>query len=104
VTFADLLIGVASNFTLTSRSPLYLRNRYEGVYAQDSWFNYLSPAPPLLATPFVTAATGVNNGQRFPFPFPLHNVSASNPDSSVNRATVRELSDAEHHACAQELY
>ncbi len=38
-------------------------------------FNYLSPGPPLLATPFITAATGFNNGQRFPFPFPPHNVS-----------------------------
>jgi hypothetical protein len=47
-------------------------------------FNYLSPAPPLLATPFVTAATGLDNGQRFPFPFPSHNVSVSNPDTLVN--------------------
>ena len=47
-------------------------------------FNYLSPAPPLLTTPFITAATGVDNGQRFPFPFPSHNVSAANPDTSVN--------------------
>jgi hypothetical protein len=47
-------------------------------------FNYLSPGPPLLATPFITAATGFNNGQRFPFPFPPHNVSVSNPDNSVN--------------------
>jgi outer membrane receptor protein involved in Fe transport len=46
-------------------------------------FNYLSPGPPLLATPFITAATGVNNGQRFPFPFPPHNVSPSNPDNNV---------------------
>jgi hypothetical protein len=47
-------------------------------------FNYLSPGPPLLATPFITAATGVDNGQRFPFPFPSHTVSATNPDTSVN--------------------
>ncbi|ADW70818.1 TonB-dependent receptor [Granulicella tundricola] len=47
-------------------------------------FNYLSPGPPLLATPFITAATGVNNGQRFPFPFPPHNVSTSNPDNNVD--------------------
>jgi len=47
-------------------------------------FNYLSPGPPLFATPFITAATGVNNGQRFPFPFPSHDVSRSNPDNSVN--------------------
>jgi Carboxypeptidase regulatory-like domain len=47
-------------------------------------FNYLSTGPPLLATPFITAATGVNNGQRFPFPFPPHNVSVSNPDNNVD--------------------
>jgi hypothetical protein len=47
-------------------------------------FNYLSPGPPLLATPFITAATGFDNGQRFPFPFPSHKVSVSNPDTSVN--------------------
>jgi hypothetical protein len=203
--YADLLLGTPSNFTQSSGQPFYLRNRYLGLYAQDSWrvrsdltinaglrwdlimpwwekynqlqtwvdgkqstlfpgappgllvagdpgipktlaptsyknfaprigfayspkfdqgfwskvfgasgqssirasyglfytafqglsagimysvppfgFNYLSPAPPLLATPFITAATGFNNGQRFPFPFPSHNVSVSNPDTSVN--------------------
>jgi len=210
--YADFLLGVPSNFTQSSGSPLYLRNRYEGVYGQDSWharrdltinaglrwdiimpfwekynqiqtwvpgtqsvlypgalpgllvpgdpgipktlaptryknfaprlglayapkfdhgflktlfgsdgkvsirasygifytefpglaagimygvppygFNYLSPAPPLMATPFVTAATGVNNGQRFPFPFPPHNVSRTNPDTSVNWANFAPL-------------
>jgi hypothetical protein len=54
-------------------------------------FNYLSPGPPLLATPFVTVATGVNNGQRFPFPFPPHNVSATNPDTSVNWANFTPI-------------
>lgn len=203
--YADLLLGTPSNYTQSSGQPFYLRNRYLGLYAQDSWrvrndltmnvglrwdvimpwwekynqlqtyvagakstlypgappgllvagdpgipktlaptsyknfaprigfaytpkfeegiwnkifgsngqssirasyglfytefpglsagimysvppfgFNYLSPGPPLLATPFITAATGVNNGQRFPFPFPSHSVSASNPDTSVN--------------------
>lgn len=49
-------------------------------------FTYISPGPPLLATPFITAATGVNNGQRFPFSFPSHNVSAKNPDKSIDWA------------------
>ena len=203
--YADFLLGTPSNFTQSSGQPFYLRNRYLGLYAQDSWrlrsdltvnagvrwdiimpwwekynqiqtyiegaqstlypgapeglvvagdpgvpktlaptdykniaprigiawspsfsggigraifggsgessirasygmfytafpglttgimysvppfgFNYLSPAPPLLETPFITAATGVNNGQRFPFPFPSHSVSASHPDGAVN--------------------
>jgi hypothetical protein len=54
-------------------------------------FNYLSPGPPLLSTPFVAAASGVNNGQRFPFPFPPHNVSATNPDTSVNWANFTPI-------------
>ena len=35
--YADFLLGVPSNFTQSSGSALYLRNRYEGLYAQDSW-------------------------------------------------------------------
>ncbi|HXW54755.1 MAG TPA: carboxypeptidase regulatory-like domain-containing protein [Candidatus Cybelea sp.] len=35
--FADFLIGVPSNFTQSSGAPFYLRNRYEGLFAQDSW-------------------------------------------------------------------
>jgi hypothetical protein len=54
-------------------------------------FNYLSPAPPLLTTPFITAASGVDNGQRFPFSFPPHHVSASHPDTSVNWANFASL-------------
>jgi Carboxypeptidase regulatory-like domain len=54
-------------------------------------YNYLSPGPPLLATPFITAASGFNNGQRFPFPFPPHNVSRSHPDRSVDWANFAPL-------------
>jgi len=55
-------------------------------------YNYLSPGPPLLATPFITAASGFNNGQRFPFPFPSHKVSRSHPDKSINWANFAPLS------------
>ncbi len=205
--FADFLIGVPSNYTQSSGRPFYLRNRYAGLFAEDSWhvrsnltanlglrwdyimpwwekynqlqtyvageqsvvypgaptgfvvpgdpgipstispskprnfapriglayspnfdhgilksvfggsgkssirasygifytafqglsagimyavppfgYNYLSPAPPLLATPFINAGDGVDNGQRFPFAFPSeHPVpSAINPDKAVN--------------------
>jgi hypothetical protein len=45
-------------------------------------YNYLSPAPPLFATPFITAADGTDNGQRFPLTPPPLNASASNPVTS----------------------
>jgi hypothetical protein len=199
--FADFLIGVPSNFTQSSGQPFYLRNRYAGLFAQDSWrarpdltinvglrwdyimpfwekynqlqtiipgrqsvlypglpedlvvpgdpgipstispskahnfaprigiayapgfdrgilkgifgqsgkssirasygifytafgglsagvmyavppfgFNYLTPEPPLFATPFINAADGGQNANPFPLTFPPQNVSASNPD------------------------
>jgi hypothetical protein len=42
-------------------------------------YNYLSPAPPLFATPFITAADGTDNGQRFPLTPPPLNATVSNP-------------------------
>ena len=46
--------------------------------------NYLSPAPPLFETPFITAADGTNNGQPFPHtPAPL-DASPSKPGTSVD--------------------
>src|SRR5438132_353885 len=47
-------------------------------------YNYLSPAPPLFETPFVTAADGTNNGQRFPLPPPPLGASAGNPVSNID--------------------
>src|SRR5678815_5716215 len=47
-------------------------------------YNYLSPAPPLFDTPFITAADGTNNGQRFPQQFPPLNASASNPVTTID--------------------
>jgi hypothetical protein len=47
-------------------------------------YNYLSPAPPLFETPFITAADGTNNGQRFPQQFPPLNASVSNPVTDID--------------------
>jgi hypothetical protein len=54
-------------------------------------YNYLSPGPPLLGMPFLTAASGFDNGQRFPFLFPPHNVSKAHPDRSINWANFAPL-------------
>ncbi len=55
-------------------------------------YNYLSTAPPLFDQPFITAATGVNNGQRFPVTLPPTNVSRTNPDTSVDWANYVPIS------------
>jgi Carboxypeptidase regulatory-like domain len=207
--YADFLIGVPSNFTQSSGQPFYLRNRYEGLFAQDSWqertgltinfglrwdyimpfwekynqvqtvipgrqsllypgapeglvvpgdpgipstispskgdnfaprlgiayaprfdhgilkkifgssgqssirasygmfytafpglsagvmyavppfgYTYLTPQPPLFATPFISAADGGQNANPFPLTFPPHNISATNPDTAFNWPSV----------------
>lgn len=55
-------------------------------------YNYLSPAPPLLAAPFINASNGAMNTDPFPLAFPPHNVSASNPDTQFNFAAVTPIS------------
>jgi Carboxypeptidase regulatory-like domain len=47
-------------------------------------FTYTSPAPPLFSTPFVDAATGNVEGQRFPAQLAPLNVSRSNPDGTID--------------------
>jgi hypothetical protein len=53
---------------------------------------YTSPAPPLFATPFITAASGQNNGQPFPYTFAPLNSSRRNPDPNINWATYEPIS------------
>jgi hypothetical protein len=55
-------------------------------------YNYLSPAPPLFATPFINASDGTQNTDPYPFSFPPHNVSAGNPYTAFNWASVTPIS------------
>jgi hypothetical protein len=52
---------------------------------------YTSPAPPLFATPFVTAASGQNLGQYFPVTLAPLTSSASHPDAGVNWAQFEPI-------------
>jgi hypothetical protein len=53
---------------------------------------YTSPAPPLFATPFVTAADGSNYGQPFPYTFAPLNSSRSHPDANIDWSTYEPIS------------
>ncbi|HEY4089443.1 MAG TPA: hypothetical protein VGM43_26120 [Bryobacteraceae bacterium] len=57
-----------------------------GVIAGDApdGITYVSPAPPLFNDPFVTASSGVANGQRFPIAFPPLNASPGNPNAGID--------------------
>ncbi len=51
---------------------------------------YVSPVPPLFATPYVDRATGNSEGQRFPVVFPPP-PSPSHPDNNVNWAQFEPI-------------
>ena len=65
-----------------------------GVLAANAPYGttYTSPAPPLFATPFVTAASGQNNGQPFPYTFAPLNSSRSHPDASFDWSSLEPIS------------
>jgi len=46
--------------------------------------SYTSPAPPLFATPFTSAADGASHAQPFPLTFPPLQASVTNPNSSID--------------------
>jgi Carboxypeptidase regulatory-like domain len=51
-------------------------------------YNYLSPAPPLFATPYVNAGDGAINTNPFPVIFPPNTVSAKHPYTAFNWTAV----------------
>src|SRR5271168_8097 len=65
-----------------------------GVLAANAPYGttYTSPAPPLFATPFVTAADGTNFGQPFPYTFAPLNSSRKNPDPNIEWSTYEPIS------------
>ncbi len=54
-------------------------------------YNYLSPSPPLFATPYINASNGQQNTDPFPLNFPPRNVSTQNPYSGFNFAAVTPI-------------
>ncbi len=59
---------------------------------------YTSPAPPLFATPFITAASGQNVGQYFPVQLAPLNTNAAHPDSSLDWSQFEPVSGMPNYA------
>jgi len=64
---------------------------------------YTSPAPPLFATPFITAATGQNLGQYFPVTLAPLNSSASHPDANINWAQFEPITGLPNYATTNRI-
>ncbi len=64
---------------------------------------YSSPAPPLFATPFITAATGQNLGQYFPVQLAPLNSTASHPDSNLDWSQFEPISGIPGYAAGNRI-
>jgi hypothetical protein len=64
---------------------------------------YTSPAPPLFATPFVTAANGQNVGQYFPVQLAPLNTSASHPDAALNWSQFEPISGMPNYSMGNKI-
>jgi hypothetical protein len=59
---------------------------------------YTSPAPPLFATPFITAANGQNVGQYFPVQLASLNTTASRPDANLDWSQFEPINGMPNYA------
>jgi hypothetical protein len=64
---------------------------------------YTSPAPPLFATPFITASNGQNMGQYFPVQLAPLNTSASHPDASLDWSQFEPISGMPNYAANNKI-
>ena len=64
---------------------------------------YTSPAPPLFATPFVTASSGQNLGQVFPVTLAPLNSSAKHPDPNVDWSQFEPITGLPNYATSNRI-
>ena len=64
---------------------------------------YTSPAPPLFATPFITASSGENLGQVFPVTLAPLNTSAKHPDPHVEWAQFEPIAGLPNYATSNQI-
>jgi Carboxypeptidase regulatory-like domain len=76
-----------------------------GILAGNAPFGitYSSPAPPLFATPFITASTGQNQGQPFPVGLAKGEASSSNPDPNINWSQFEPISGIPGYATTNRI-
>jgi len=76
-----------------------------GILAGNAPFGitYTSPAPPLFATPFITASTGQNQGQPFPVKLATGSTSSSNPNPNINWPQFEPISGIPGYATTNRI-
>jgi len=90
------LLGSSGQTSIRSGYGIFY-TAYEGLSAgimsanPPYGYTYTSAAPPLFASPFTVAATGVSAGQRFPLPKVAFGASRNHPNSGVDWSEFEPL-------------
>ena len=92
-----VLLGKAGDFSIRAGAGRFfsaVEGISSGVMAGDAPYGstYVSPNPSLFSNPYVDAATGFNEGQRFPLHFPAFGASQQNPNTTVDWAPFLPIS------------
>jgi len=76
-----------------------------GILAGNAPFGitYTSPAPPLFATPFITASTGQFLGQPFPVALATGSASSSNPNGNINWSQFEPIAGIPGYAATNRI-
>ena len=76
-----------------------------GILAGNAPFGitYSSPAPPLFATPFITASNGQNQGQPFPVALATGTASAQHPNPNINWSQYEPISGIPGYAATNRI-
>ena len=76
-----------------------------GILAGNAPFGitYSSPAPPMFATPFVTASNGQNQGQPFPVALVTRPASSSHPNSNIDWSQYEPISGIPGYAASNRI-
>jgi hypothetical protein len=96
-TFLGIILGGPGKSSVRAGFGLYytaIEALTIGVLSANAPYGttYSSPAPPLFATPFITASTGQNLGQHFPAQLAPLDSSASHPDPNVDWSQYEPIS------------
>ena len=107
-TFLGKLLGGPGKTSLRAGFGMYsaaIEALSVGILAGNAPFGitYSSPAPPLFATPFITASNRQNQGQPFPVVLATRKASRSNPDPNINWSQYEPISGIPGYAATNRV-
>jgi carboxypeptidase family protein len=107
-TFLGDLMGGPGNTSIRAGYGMFysaIEALSPGILAGNAPFGitYTSPAPPLFATPFVTASNGQFLGQPFPVALARHGATSSNPNSNIDWSQYEPISGIPGYATTNRI-